>query len=96
MFLAWVFSLMLFEIKFTTKEWNLAAKSILMAMVLGWTYGLFSWIVLGWTLPTFIAYMSVDFTFQIIMATSNFLSILWIYPRIKNILIYLGETIRDK
>lgn len=90
----WIIALVIFELLPTTNEYWLALKGILMAVTFGVTYGLFTWAVFGIGLSGFIAYMAVDLVFEGIMAVCNFLTILLIYPRLKDLMILLGEKPR--
>lgn len=67
-----------------TSAWMLALFGFFFAFVYGWLFIPVSVWVLG--IP-FLSYLYADLLFEIIMAVSNFLTILWLYEPLKKILL---------
>ncbi len=80
MFFGWLMVPILYHLlmRKTTSEIKLAFFGILISIIYGWMYIPFNMIQTG--IHVFWPYLLADIPFQILMAMSSFLTILWLYP----------------
>ena len=69
----------------TTSEHKLAIFALVFGFVYGWMFIPFNMIQTG--IPNFIPYLIADLPFELIMATTGFLTVLWIYKPLYKVLI---------
>ncbi|MCR3905504.1 MAG: hypothetical protein NUK62_00550 [Tenericutes bacterium] len=86
MFIAWMLIPVLLSTVFKKLEsaYKLAIFGFIFGFVYGWMFIPVSVFILD--IP-FIAYLMMDLPFELMMAISNFLTILWLYDPIKKILV---------
>lgn len=91
MVLGWSFIPLLFSTVFKKCENSLllALGAILVSFLYSWTYVLPNWLFLAIDLK---AYLIADLPFELLLASSSFLTTLWLYSPLKKRLTTLYET----
>ena len=86
MMLAWYFIPLSYHtiLRRTKSEHKLAIFALVFGFVYGWMFIPFNMIQTG--IPNFIPYLIADLPFELIMATTGFLTVLWIYKPLYKVL----------
>lgn len=88
MFLGWMFIPTVYAFIRPTNEYQHAALGILFGLIYSWMFIPLSVVMYG--IP-FKAYIIADIPFEIILCTSNVVTILWLYKPIEKILTYYKD-----
>jgi len=68
----------------TKSEHKLALFALVFGFIYGWMFIPFNMVQTG--IPNFLPYLIADFPFELIMATTGFLTVLWIYKPLYKVL----------
>ena len=82
MYIGWFFAWLLYYLFKTDNVAAVALKSMFMASLFGFSYGVFTWIVYSYSSAAIIGYIVSDLPFQSIMALSNAFSVLILFKPI--------------
>jgi hypothetical protein len=92
MYIGWMVIPSLYLFVKTKNEYIHASLGILFALLYSWAFVPMSVYVYG---ISFQAYIIADISFEIVLAASNFITILFLYPYLDKVLSYIVTTIKE-